>query len=333
MRVFKLIVPALVSALLLAVTGCGADDAGSATRAEIKTLRIGTIGTGNVLTGPVGFAHQRGALLPALKPLGVDDIEVYSFPNGPDLNQALVGGRLDVATYGDTPALVARGSGLTTRLLAIAAVNYNAGVVAKDPAIRTLKDLAGRKIGVQSGSYIDRYLQGALKAEGIQAQLVHLLATDAEAPLNGGDIAAVALPDVNPSSFFRSFLAKGFHQVDSIHDNHPDLAGTSSSVSSQEFLDSHPEFGGAWQSVLVEANRYAKQHWDDYVNYEVAQSKSPEAVVRATARPSYIPDEIFAPLGIRLLTGTKQFLVEQKKIREDFSLEEWFYRPDRPKQG
>ncbi|MGV9330452.1 ABC transporter substrate-binding protein [Nocardia sp. NPDC003726] len=222
---------------------------------------------------------------------------------------------------------------MKTRLLAIAAVNYNAGVVAKDPAIRTLKDLAGRKIGVQSGSYIDRYLQGALKAEGIQAQLVHLLATDAEAPLNGGDVAAVALPDVNPSSFFHAFLAKGFHQVDSIHDNHPDLAGTSSSVSSQDFLDSHPRFGAAWQSVIAEANRYAKQHWDEYVNYEVSQSKSPEAVVRATARQSYIPDEIFAPQGVQLLTGTKQFLVEQKKIREDFGVEEWFYRPERPGQG
>lgn len=64
------------------------------------------------------------------------------------------------------------------------------------------------------------------------------------------------------------------------------------------------------------------------MNYEVAQSKSPEAVVRT----SYIPDEIFASLGIQLLTGTKQFLVEQRKILEDFSLEEWFYRPERPKQ-
>ncbi|MGY1868510.1 MULTISPECIES: ABC transporter substrate-binding protein [Nocardia] len=65
--------------------------------------------------------------------------------------------------------------------------------MAEDPAIRTLKNLAGKRVGVQSGSYINRYLQGALKAEGVQAQKVHLLATDAEAPLNGGNIAAVAL--------------------------------------------------------------------------------------------------------------------------------------------
>ncbi|WP_067690041.1 ABC transporter substrate-binding protein [Nocardia jejuensis] len=333
MRNLKRLVPAVVAALALVLSGCGSGGDNSATRTEIKTLRIGTIGSGNVLTGTLGFAHQRGALLPALKPLGVDNIEVYSFPNGPDLNQALVGGRLDVAGYGDTPALVARGSGLKTRLLGIVSVNYNAGVVAKDPAVRTLKDLAGKKIGVQSGSYIDRYLQGALQAEGIKAELVHLLATDAEAPLNGGDVAAVALPDVNPSASLQAFLAKGFHLVDSVRYNHPAVAGTSAAVSSQDFLDTHKDFGPAWQTILIEANKYALQHWDEYVNYEVSQSKAPEAVVRATARPEYIAEDLFSAQGVGLLTGTKQFLVDQKKIREDFSLEDWFYRPGKPAQS
>ncbi|MFB7724867.1 ABC transporter substrate-binding protein [Nocardia sp. NPDC056100] len=330
MRTLRKLVPAAVAALALVLSGCGSGADSSATRTEIKTLRIGVIGSGNVLTGTLGFAHQRGVVLPALKPLGVDNIEVYSFPNGPDLNQALVGGRLDVASYGDTPALVARGSGLKTRLLGINSVNYNAGVVAKDPAIRTLKDLAGKKVGVQLGSYIDRYLQGALQAEGISAQLIHLLATDAEAPLNGGDVAAVALPDVNPSASLQAFLAKGFHLVDSVRDNHPTLAGTSSAVSSQDFLDTHKDFGPTWQQILNDANKFARDHFTDYVNYEVTQSKAPEAVVRATARLESIPEDLFSPQGITLLTGTKQFLVDQKKIREDFSLDDWFYR-DRPK--
>ncbi|MFF2556503.1 ABC transporter substrate-binding protein [Nocardia sp. NPDC058058] len=330
MRNLRKLVPAAVAALALVLSGCGSGADSSATRTEIKTLRIGVIGSGNVLTGTLGFAHQRGVVLPALKPFGVDNIEVYSFPNGPDLNQALVGGRLDVASYGDTPALVARGSGLKTRLLGINSVNYNAGVVAKDPAIRTLKDLAGKKVGVQLGSYIDRYLQGALQAEGISAQLIHLLATDAEAPLNGGDVAAVALPDVNPSASLQAFLAKGFHLVDSVRDNHPTLAGTSSAVSSQDFLDTHRDFGPTWQAILNDANKYSRDHFTDYVNYEVTQSKAPEAVVRATARIDTIPDDLFSPQGITLLTGTKKFLVDQKKIRDDFSLDDWFYR-DRPK--
>lgn len=76
------------------------------------------IGGGNRLTGPVGYLHAKGALAPLLAEAGVGDITVFSFPNGPDLNQALVAGELDLATYGVTPALVARGAGRPTRLIA-----------------------------------------------------------------------------------------------------------------------------------------------------------------------------------------------------------------------
>ncbi|MBF6214367.1 hypothetical protein IU433_28075 [Nocardia puris] len=59
----------------------------------------------------------------------------------------------------------------------------------------------------------------------------------------------------------------------------------------------------------------------------MAQSKAPEAVVRAGADRTYIPDTPFPERGVTLLTGTKKFLVDEGKIREDFDLEEWFYRP------
>jgi len=238
-----------------------------------------------------------------------------------------------VANYGDTPALIAKGSGLPTRLLAINAVGLNAGVVVRDPALRTLRDLAGKKIGVQNGSYIDRYLRGALQAEGIEAELVHLYSADAEAPLTNGDVAAVALPDTNPSAFLQAFLAKGFRLVDSVRDNHPEFAGTTAAVSSQAFLDTHPDFGPAWQAALVAANTYAAQHFEEYVQYETTQSKFPAEVVRATAHPEYIPATAFDEAGVRLLTSTKEFLVAQDKIRENFDLEDWFHRPGAPAQG
>ncbi|WP_207890700.1 NrtA/SsuA/CpmA family ABC transporter substrate-binding protein [Rhodococcus sp. Eu-32] len=315
------------AALALVVSGCSSDEAGSASRAEIKTLRIGTIGSGNTLSGPLGFAQSQNKLVPALADLGVENVEIFSFPNGPDLNQALVAGELDVANYGDTPALVAKGSGLDTRLLAVTAFDNNAGVVAKDPAITSLRDLSGKKIGVPSGSYIDRYLQGALQEEGITAELIHLYPADQEAPLNSGEIDAAALPDVNPSASLHAFLAKGFHQVDSVYDNHRDLAGTSASVSSEEFLDTNPEFGAAWQQLLSSSATYAKQHWDDYLAYEIGQSNFPPDVVRGAANPDSIAEEPFPAKAVELLTGTKQFLVDKGNIREDFDLNEWFYEP------
>lgn len=218
---FSMLIVTLAALMGISVTACSAGQSDSADRDVIGTLRVGVIGSVNVISGPLGLAHSRGEVLRALKPLGVDKIDVYNFPNGPDLNQALLGGRLDVGLYGDTPALVARGSGLQTRLLAISQFNNDAGVVVKNPSIRTLKDLAGKKIGVPKGSYIDRYLQGALQQAGITAQLIHLYPADQEAPLSSGEIDAAALPGVIPSVALQTFQRKGYRLIDSVYRNHP----------------------------------------------------------------------------------------------------------------
>ncbi|MDL9936865.1 ABC transporter substrate-binding protein [Gordonia sp. ABSL1-1] len=316
----------LAAALALFLAGCSSSD-DSADREVIDKLRIGVIGPSAVLSGPVGFAHSRGELLASLKPLGVNAVEIVNFPNGPDLNQALVGGRLDVATYGDTPALVAKGSGLATRPIAFAQFNLNAGVVVRDSSpVKSLRDLAGKKIGVPKGSYIDRYLRGALAAEGLSATFVHLYPADQEAPLSSGEIDAAALPNVVPSVNLGTFLAKGFRLVDSVYGNHPNLAGTSVTVSSDTFLAKHPDFAATWQRLQADAVRYAKAHWNEFVAFEIAHSKAKPEIVRAAANPASYSEEAFPAAAVTLLTGTKKFLVEQGSIKTDFDVDGWFYR-------
>ncbi|WP_439029856.1 ABC transporter substrate-binding protein [Gordonia terrae] len=326
-RVRRTIALLAACAAVLAVAACGSDNTSSAQRDVIDTLRIGVIGSSNVISGPVGFAHSRGELLEAFAPLGVNKVEIFSFPNGPDLNQALIGGRLDVANYGDTPALVARGSGLQTRLLTINQFNNDAGVVAKDPSIKTLADLAGKKIGVPKGSYIDRYLQGALAEQGISATLIHLYPADQEGPLNSGEIDGAALPGVIPSVALQTFEGKGFHLVDSVYRDHPGLAGTSVTVSSEQFLQKNPEFASTWRQLHAASVRYAKAHWDDYLAFELGNSRAPEAAVRAAANPQGFSEEPFPAPALELLTGTKAFLVEQGSIKSDFELDSWLQRP------
>src|SRR2546429_19026 len=103
---------ALLGGTAAVAPACATSTAASTTGSTSKgwTLRIGTIGSKNQLTGPVGYLHAQGKLQALLTGANVTAIEVYTFPNGPDLNQALLGGKLDLASYGDTPALVARGA-------------------------------------------------------------------------------------------------------------------------------------------------------------------------------------------------------------------------------
>jgi ABC-type phosphate/phosphonate transport system substrate-binding protein len=93
----------------------GAGGSGSGTNIELpSTLRIGFISPTNkkLLTGPEGWAQNIGLLEKELGKYGVTSIEVYNFPNGPNLNEALAAGSIDVGIYGDTPAINAKSAGL-----------------------------------------------------------------------------------------------------------------------------------------------------------------------------------------------------------------------------
>ena len=78
-------------------------------------------------------------------------------------------------------------------------------------------------LGVLAAFIVMRY-------QGITANLIHLYPADQEAPLNSGEIDGAALPGVIPSVALQTFEGKGFHLVDSVYRDHPDLAGTSVTV-------------------------------------------------------------------------------------------------------
>ena len=199
-------------------------------------------------------------------------------------------------------------------------------MVTKDSSINSLKDLAGKKVAVSKGSYIDRYLRGALEEGDIDAEVVHLLPAEQESALDTGTIDAGALPGVVPSVQYQSFLIKGFRSIDSIYQDHPDLAGSIVTVSTEDLLEKQPKLASTWKKLHADSVAYAKEHWDDYLAFEIGHSKAPEQTIREAANPESFSTEDFPAEALKLLTGTKQFLVDQGSIEKDFDLEQWLYR-------
>ncbi|GGJ79859.1 hypothetical protein GCM10010123_07120 [Pilimelia anulata] len=312
---------ALAAAALLAAAGCGgpADAEGDGPRGG--TLRIGAIGTGNKLTGPVGYLLAGGGLVPLLGGLGVTAVQVVTFPNGPDLNQALAAGELDLATYGDTPALVARGAGQPTRLVAQSQVNLDAGILArKGGGPTSLAGLVGKKVAVQTGSYIHRYLLGALAdARVTPARIVHVYSTDVEAALERGDVDAAAVPAAN----VELLRAGGYPLLDTAARDHPRYRGTSATVVTEKYLAARPAVVAAWQAVHRAAHERARGDWPGFLAYTTSINGFPPAVVAASTRPEQWAAEPFTPAGLALLGGTKEFLAGQKFLKKDFTIDAW----------
>ncbi|WP_019630152.1 ABC transporter substrate-binding protein [Actinomadura atramentaria] len=324
----KLAFPRVLAAglLVLAASACGTSEADGGG----GTLRIGVIGSGagNRLNGATGFLNERGGLLPELKAAGITKIQVATFPNGPDLNQALAGGSLDLGVYGDTPALVARGKGLPTRLISFSQVNLDAAVLAKKNGGPTsLKDLQGKKVAVQVGSYIHRYLLGALEQQGIKPkQIIHMYTPAIIAALEKGSIDAGALVSADQVGEEK----KGYRSIDVASRDHPDLLGTSATVVTEKYLAGHPKIVRVWQEAQNEAVRTAKANWPAYTAFAAKIGGYEPDVTLKTTLKTQLPDEPFPAQGLKLLEGTKKFLVQQKLIEKDFTIDSWIAPGARP---
>ncbi|MEH2404669.1 ABC transporter substrate-binding protein [Nostoc sp.] len=320
--------------LLLLTTACSRGETKSAQSIEtnnaksasavgtsnsISTLRIGYVGSAEP-TGPLGWAKKKGILNRELQKAGFKDITFARFLNGPDLNEALVAGQLDVGSLGDTPAIVLRARGVETRLLRITQFNTTAWLVAKKNGARSLAELKGQKIATQKGSYMHRYLLGLLAEAKIDkdVKVVHLMTTEAKAALERGDVAAYATSsDLGP--FLKS---QGFPVIDSSA-NHQGLSGTSLVVATESFLAKQPDFPQKFNAILTEATKDLKANSEEYYQYHAQITKYPVDIIKVSFPLKQVSEEPLPAEGVKLLEGTKNFLVSQGLAKSNFKLTDW----------
>ncbi|MED4601714.1 ABC transporter substrate-binding protein [Paenibacillus validus] len=334
----------LTSVFAWALSGCGtsgskqpaAGDAaapaqGAGQTSEAKTtlepkLRIGYISPNNkgTITGVEGWAQKKGYLESELKKYGVTDVSVKSFPNGPNLNEALASGALDVGIYGDTPAINARAVGLKTKLINITQSGMNAWLVAKADGPQKVEDLKGKKIATADGSYMSRYLKGLLQEKGLDKDIkvVHLLPADGEAALARGDIEAYAYP----TGFGPLIISKGYKAIDEAK-SHPDLRGSSVTVASEDYLSRNPGFVQVWNGVRQKAAKEIQSNADEFYKLYAESSEFPLDVVKASFDISQWQVEDFSADSLKLLEGTKKYLFDNGIIKKDFNLNDWIYKP------
>jgi NitT/TauT family transport system substrate-binding protein/sulfonate transport system substrate-binding protein len=287
-----------------------------------STLRLAFISTNNAKTptGPIGWAMYKNKFLPQLKPLGIEKVQKLTFPNGPNLNEAIVAGKVDVGILGDTPALVARANGAPTRLISQEQVGINAWLLAKKNGPSSVEKLQNQKVATSKGSYMHRYLLGLLQKFGIadKVTVVHLLPSEAQAALERGDVAAIAAP-IGTGPLLK---AKGFPVAD-VAIKHPDLPGTSVTVVTEAFLAKHPNLPQKWNQIRKAAVQDIKANPQQYYKFLAQTSGYPLDVVKESFPVTQFPEEPLSPRGIELLEGTKQFLVSQKLAKSDFKLSDW----------
>lgn len=125
---------------------------------------------------------------------GSSPIRLVTMRNATEVQQALWAGVLEAATLTLDEALTLRAGGVDLRIILVMDSSEGADVLMALPGIRTLTDLKGRRIGVESTAVGAVMLQGALTAAGLSAadvQQVYLTSDQAEAAYREGWVDAV----------------------------------------------------------------------------------------------------------------------------------------------
>ncbi|MFE4709975.1 MULTISPECIES: ABC transporter substrate-binding protein [unclassified Paenibacillus] len=285
------------------------------------TLNFGYIGSNklNLPGGAEGWGFHKGIIQEELKKHGITEVKLTGFPNGPDQTESLISGRLDAGSLGDTPAIIAYASGAKTRLISQSSAHSVGYLIGKKNGAKTVKELQGKTIAIQKGSFMHRYIAGLLKEEGVTGvKLVHMLTPDGTAALARGDVDAIT----NTGVPALKLIDEGYTLLDDAT-QHPTLLGTSATVASDDYLAKFPDFPKVWNEAREKALADLKQHEDEYYQFLADIGNTTPELVKKVSPISDIKDTAFTEEGTKLLEGTKNFLVEEKLAKKDFKISDW----------
>ncbi|MFC8045790.1 ABC transporter substrate-binding protein [Nocardia sp. NPDC057353] len=187
---------ALLAAAALLVTGCSSIDATftpSAGGGDGGTvIRVGTLRGQPHLFAP--YFYDRFLT-------GGARVDVAVFDSSPDVKNALVSGRIDVAAMGVPAMLAGAADGQDVRLIASSADGGSA--IVGQPSIPDVRGLRGKKVGYPVGSSQEVLLRSTLTAAGIDPDrdltLVNLTFADMANAYAGGQIDAFSSAELGPS--------------------------------------------------------------------------------------------------------------------------------------
>lgn len=308
--------------------------AGSRAGAEPLTIRFGFASVGvdsKPFTGgtPASTAQAEHYLDDALKDEADVKLEWYFFKGaGPAVNEALANGQLDFAWQGDLPSVIARASGLKTRILLAngAHTPMYLAVPAGSP-IASVKELRGRKVSIFRGTNNHLAAVKVLAANGLTERDLQVLNMDSAtttAALASNDIDA-AFGNYNLISLDETGRARIIYTTKG---DNPAFERQSAVLVTEAFEAAHPRIVGKIVKALVAAARWS------------SEEANREALLDIWAR-SGIPASVFRydfegqPLRYRNTPLIDPYLIEHYRfqarqarefglVRRDIDTDHWF---------
>jgi len=196
LRALKWLYILAVAALLLGVSGCA--------REPETALRIGT----NVWIGsePLYLARELGHLDPAV-------VQLVEYPSASEVLRAYRNQAIDGMVISLDELFGLAVDGLQPRVILVVDVSHGADVVVGRPGMKTMRDLKGKSVAVESGALGAFVLSRALTLNGMQASdvnVVHLESNEQPKAFEKGTVDGAVTFDPYRAQFLQAGAATLF---------------------------------------------------------------------------------------------------------------------------
>ena len=272
-----------------------------------------------------------------MKALGLR-VEWVGFPAGPQLLEALNAGAIDFGHVGDAPPILAQAAGVSFVYTAAEPVRAHAEaiIVPADSPLKSVSDLAGKRVALNKGSNVHYLLVRALEAAHVpydSVQKMYLTPSDARAAFEGGSIDAWAAWD---PYFAEAELSAGARVL---ADGEGLVANREIHVASRRLVDEQPEAIRAIVAAIDREDDWAVAKPDDAAKMMAAELGLDLAVMRRVVdRKAYgiefVGDEVLseqqqvayaflklglipAPIEVREAALPKTFTAEAVRLVDD----------------
>ncbi|QAY76046.1 ABC transporter substrate-binding protein [Sphingosinicella sp. BN140058] len=308
----------LIGALVLLVLSAaaafqfrGAGSSAASASAAPTTLTIASIAYPHQgqqrYQGQTAIIQQQGWLETELAKRG---IKLAWFPvptavGGPMINEGFAAKRIDFASYGDFPAIIAASGGVDLRLVVPVGRGQNVYLVArKDLPARSIADLKGKRIGLHRGRPWELPFSKLVEQNGLKLsdfRIVNINPPASHAALASGDVDAVVL-----LSDAYLLEQKGVGRIIWSTKQAPeDWKMRAELFGRGDFVDANPELARIVAEAYIRA-----AHWSslpanrDKVIEIAARAETPRSVVEAEyAEPRVRWRDRFSPLYDQAVIG------------------------------
>ncbi|QXJ22554.1 ABC transporter substrate-binding protein [Actinomadura graeca] len=273
----------------IGLTACGSAAQGPAKTAKPNEdkplkLKVGALPVvGNV---PLFLAQEKGFF----REEGLD-VEISTDVSNPaNAVPAVLSGDLDLITSNSVTFLQAVGKRLPVTFVSAVSSNspeYTGTYVKKDSPIRTIKDLAGKKVGLLALGGIQHvaYLKAA-KDSGIDPGSV----TFVELPIQN-TVSALESGKVDAAGLIEPFITIGGSGLRRIASGLDEGLGPQTLVTgmmtSNKFVKANPDAAGGFARAMARAETYCADHPGDVRATLGKVSKTPPAVLAKIGMPTF----------------------------------------------